>query len=138
MTGEKKYKIAATTVAILGSGIAFAMVRLQYLLVYIGLVISFVLIGLFIWYVGKRYKNSFIPTKVLWLGGALSGFLIGFRPTMTAGPEPWRWLPAGEGYFAVVIRAHMDWIPAALTWTVFFAIGVILWILGRKGAAKSN
>ena len=138
MARNNLFKTLAIVIALAGIVIAFLAVRTRYPSVILGVIISFSLISLFIWNINPgNKKDPKIVMLTIWIIGAISGYMIGHRPYMTAGPAPWKWLPDGA-YPAVMVPAHMEREPAFITWALFFIIGITYWLIKKSQHEKAK
>ena len=130
-------RIAAVAVKAVGLVAAFFIARDIWVI--LGLALAFVLLALFIWSMETRSRRRLITLAfVIWGVGALAGFLVGYRPYRTAGPEPWRWIPAGNAWPAVMVEAHMDWPPAIIVWSVMALLGAAALVIALTKRPKSD
>ncbi|MCL2569826.1 MAG: hypothetical protein FWE16_01300 [Firmicutes bacterium] len=101
----------------------------------IGIWIAFALTGLFIWCFDKSFKQENFPfaTTVIYIGGLISGFLIGFRQGASS-----PWAPSGYGAPQVVIPSAIVWTLTLVVCGVFFALATMLLVLRKFSKTQQN
>ncbi|MDR0832338.1 MAG: hypothetical protein LBM99_05525 [Bacillales bacterium] len=125
------FKSLAINVAVIGVSLGIGMVHLGYRLRYavIGVVLGFILLGLFIYFVDPKIKKGRrIVSIVILVLGIISSLLIGYRDAGLG--SPWFWIY--EDYIERFANPRIEWVDMIVPFIIFLLLSLTLWLYDNK------